>query len=138
MNENSPKALLWLRIQDSNLECLIQSQVCYRYTIPQRFAGQYSRRGPPFQARRPAASATDACPPEAGTLMDTDPRWTEGRTRIAQMNADDGKPEAAAWKLGTGDRRFRQSYHLVLTLLMTSWVRFAAGPVRGGPSFDPP
>ena len=25
----------WLRIQDSNLECLIQSQVCCRYTNPQ-------------------------------------------------------------------------------------------------------
>ena len=26
----------WLRIQDSNLECLIQSQVCCRYTNPQQ------------------------------------------------------------------------------------------------------
>jgi hypothetical protein len=25
----------WLRHQDSNLEWLIQSQLCYRYTMPQ-------------------------------------------------------------------------------------------------------
>jgi hypothetical protein len=41
LDDGAADVKVWLRHQDSNLEWLIQSQLCYRYTMPQS-TGDYT------------------------------------------------------------------------------------------------